>query len=155
MYRTISRLGAVLALALSIVAGAGTAAQAGAPDPYSPPALCGFGYVEVDQDPIRDAQTGGRLGTVHLLYNRVTGFACTATVKSAYPGTLTRTRVYLVAEYVPTQVDDGARLYAAGPVRAYVRGSCTIWGGLMADPGGAVHHHERANPAIGGIGTCF
>ncbi|MBQ0906907.1 hypothetical protein [Micromonospora sp. U21] len=151
MYRTIRRVGAVLGL----VTGTASTAQAGTLDPQSPQALCGLGYAPVDQDPIRDAQTGSRLGTVHLLYNRVTGFACTATVKSAYPGTLTRTRVYLALEYLPTQVDDGARLHPAGPVRAYVRGGCTIWGGLMADPGAAVHHHDRANPAIGGIGTCF
>ncbi|MGB2572212.1 hypothetical protein ACPFP2_27775 [Micromonospora citrea] len=37
----------------------------------------------------------------------------------------------------------------------YLRGNCTIWGGLMAAPDGTVHHHDRANPAIGGIGTCF
>ncbi|MGW3606928.1 hypothetical protein [Micromonospora sp. NPDC005161] len=155
MYRTIGRFSAVLALALGLGTGTGSAAQAGALDPYSPQALCGFGYVEVDQDPIRDAETGSRLGTVHLLYNRITGFACTTTVKSAYRGTLTRTQVYLAAQYLPTRVDDGTRLYAAGPVRAYARGGCTIWGGLMGDPGGAVHHHDRANPAIGGIGTCF
>ncbi|MEV4654379.1 hypothetical protein [Micromonospora sp. NPDC049301] len=64
-------------------------------------------------------------------------------------------RAGAAAEHLPTRVDDGARLHAAGPVRAYVRGGYAIWGGLMADQGGTVHHHERANPAIGGIGTCF
>ncbi|GAB3950610.1 hypothetical protein GCM10027614_51320 [Micromonospora vulcania] len=41
------------------------------------------------------------------------------------------------------------------PIRAYVRGGCAIWGGLLADPSGSVHRHDRANPAIGGIGTCL
>ncbi|MFG1952060.1 hypothetical protein [Micromonospora sp. NPDC048830] len=35
------------------------------------------------------------------------------------------------------------------------RSQCTIWGGFMADPAGTIHYHDRANPAIGGIGTCF
>ncbi|MET8311229.1 hypothetical protein [Micromonospora sp. NPDC005173] len=155
MYSTIRRFGAVLALALSLVAASGSAAQARTLNPYSPRALCGLGYASVDQDPIRDARTGNRLGTVHLLYDPITGFGCTVTIKAAHLGMLTRTQTYLSAQDLPTQVDDAARLYAAGPARAYVRGGCAIWGGLMADPTGAISHHDRANPAIGGIGTCF
>ena len=154
MYRTIRRIGFVGALAVALVGGTGVAAQA-AVNPYSAQSLCGLGYTTVDQDPIHDASTGALLGTVHLLYNPVAGYGCTVTLKSAYVGTLTRTQVYLSAQYLPTQTDDGNKLYAAGPTRAYVRGGCTIWGGFMADPSGTIHYHDRANPAIGGIVTCF
>ncbi|MEV4480287.1 hypothetical protein [Micromonospora coxensis] len=155
MYGTIiRRLGIVAAVAVTVAFGGAAPARA-AVNPYTPQSLCGLGYVQVDQDPIHDARTGLLLGTVHLLHHPMTGYGCAVTLKSAYVGTPTRTQVYLTAPYLPTQVDDGPRLYAAGPVRAYLRGNCTIWGGLMADPDGTVHHHDRANPAIGGIGTCF
>ncbi|SCL61603.1 hypothetical protein GA0070606_3469 [Micromonospora citrea] len=154
MYRTIRRIGVVLAVAVGLVAGGG-AAQAAVVNPVTPQSLCGPGYVLQDQDPIRHARTGARLGTVHLMYNPIVGYGCTVTVKSAYAGTLTRTQVYLAAQHLPTRVDDGDRLWAAGPARAYVKGGCVIWGGFMADPTGTIHHHDRANPAIGGIGTCF
>ncbi|MGC4792204.1 hypothetical protein ACLQ22_30820 [Micromonospora sp. DT178] len=155
MYRIIRRLGVVLAVALGLVAGAGAAAQAAVVSPVTPQSLCGLGYTVLDQDPIRHAETGVRLGTVYLLHNPMVGYGCTVTVKSAYAGALTRTQVYLAAQYLPTQTDDGDRLWAAGPTRAYVKGGCIIWGGFMADPSGAIHYHDRANPAIGGIGTCF
>ncbi|MEV1146262.1 hypothetical protein [Micromonospora sp. NPDC049799] len=148
-------MGVVLALTAGLVAGAGGTAQAAVVNPVTPQSLCGFGYTVRDQDPIHHAQTGARLGTVYLMYNTLTGYGCTATIKSAYVGTLTRTQVYLAAQYLPTQTDDANKLYAAGPTRAYVRGGCTIWGGFMADPAGTIHYHDRANPAIGGIGTCF
>ncbi|RKN38695.1 hypothetical protein D7223_30725 [Micromonospora endolithica] len=144
----------VLALTVGLLAGAGGTAQA-AVNPVTPQSLCGFGYTVRDQDPVHHGQTGVRLGTVHLMYNPITGYGCTVTIKSAYVGSLTRTQVYLAAPYLPTQVDDGNRLYAAGPTKAYVRGGCVIWGGSVADPAGTVHQHDRANPAIGGIGTCF
>ncbi|MCM0677226.1 hypothetical protein NCC78_21410 [Micromonospora phytophila] len=150
MRRTIRRLGTALALTVGLVGGAGGAAQAATVNPVTPQSLCGPGYTAVDQDPIRHAQTGARLGTVHLLYHPLVGYACTVTIKSAHVGTLTRTQVY-----VGGAVDDANKLYAAGPTRAYVRGGCTIWGGLMADPTGTIHYHDRANPAVGGIGTCF
>lgn len=155
MNRTIRRLGVVLALAVGLVGGAGGTAQAATINPVTPQSACGLGYVVQDQDPIRHAQTGALLGTVYLLYNPMVGYGCTVTVKSAYLGESTRTQVYLAAQYLPTGTDDGNRLYAAGPTRAYVRGGCIIWGGFMADPSGTIHYHERANPAIGGIGTCF
>ena len=155
MYRTIRRIGVVLAVAVGLVAGGGATAQAAVVNPVTPQSLCGLGYTVQDQDPIHHAQTGTRLGTVYLMYNPVVGYGCTVTVKSAYVGSLTRTQVYLAAQYLPTQVDDGNRLWAAGPSRAYVKGGCTIWGGFMADPTGTIHYHDRANPAVGGIGTCF
>ncbi|MDH6463384.1 hypothetical protein M2302_003576 [Micromonospora sp. A200] len=154
MFRTIRRIGIVTALAVGLAGAGGASAQA-AVNPYTAQSLCGLGYTQIDQDPIRNQTTGTRLGTVHLLYNPMTGYGCTVTVKAAYVGMLTRTQVYLAAQYLPTRTDDGNRLYAAGPARAYVRGGCIIWGALMADPDGTVHHHDRANPAIGGIGTCF
>ncbi len=154
MFRAARRTAIVLVFTAGLLAGTGAAAPA-AVSPVTPQSLCGPGYVARDQDPIHHAQTGDRLGTVHLMYNPLVGYACTVTVKSAYAGALTRTQVYLAAQYLPTQVDDGNRLYAAGPVRAYVLGGCTIWGGSMADTSGTIHHHDRANPAIGGIGTCF
>ncbi|MEU6075400.1 hypothetical protein [Micromonospora sp. NPDC047074] len=154
MLSAIRRTAVVLALATGLVGGAGAAAQA-VVNPVTPQSVCGTGYVVRDQDPIHHAQTGERLGTVYLMHNPLLGYACTATVKTAYVGTLTRTQVYLAAQFLPTQTDDGSRLYAAGPARAYARGGCTIWGGFMADPSGAIHYHDRANPAIGGIGTCF
>ena len=154
MFRAIRGAAIVLVIVAGLLVGPGAAAQA-AVNPVTPEALCGPGYVARDQDPIHHSQTGERLGTVHLMYNPLVGYACTVTVKSAYAGTLTRTQVYLAAQYLPTQVDDGYRLYAAGPARAYVLGGCTIWGGFMADVSGTIHYHDRANPAIGGIGTCF
>ncbi|SCG19536.1 hypothetical protein GA0070610_5913 [Micromonospora echinofusca] len=155
MYRTIRRTGVVLAVALGLAAGTGAAAQAAVVNPVTPHSLCGLGYGVLDQDPIRHAETGAPLGAVYLLYHPVTGYGCTVTVKSAYVGAATRTQVYLAAQYLPTRTDDGDRFWAAGPTRAYVRGGCIIWGGFMADAGGTIHYHERANPAIGGIGTCF
>ncbi|QGN46337.1 hypothetical protein ACN26Y_08655 [Micromonospora sp. WMMD558] len=154
MFGAVRRTAIVIALAVGLVGGVGAAARA-AVNPVTPQSLCGLGYVVRDQDPIHHAESRERLGTVYLMYNTLTGYGCTVTVKSAYVGALTRTQVYLSAQYLPTQVDDAGRLYAAGPARAYVRGGCTIWGGFMADPSGAIHYHDRANPAIGGIGTCF
>ncbi|SCL21622.1 hypothetical protein GA0074692_1217 [Micromonospora pallida] len=154
MYRTIRRIGIALAVTVGLVVGSGAAAQANT-NPVTPQSLCGLGYTVQDQDPIHHGQTGELLGTVYLMYNPIVGYGCTVTIKSAYAGSLTRTQVYLAAQYLPTQIDDGNRLWAAGPTRAYVKGGCTIWGGLMEDSTGTVHYHDRANPAIGGIGTCF
>ncbi|MEU4772748.1 hypothetical protein [Micromonospora sp. NPDC023644] len=155
MYRSIRRIGVVLAVALGLVAGTGAAGQAAGVNPVTPQSLCGLGYTLLDEDPIRHAETGARLGTVYLMYHPMVGYGCTVTVKSAYVGALTRTQVYLAAQYLPTQTDDGDKLWAAGPTRAYVKGGCIIWGGFMADPSGTIHRHDRVNPAIGGIGTCF
>ncbi|MCZ7434844.1 hypothetical protein O7598_00375 [Micromonospora sp. WMMC241] len=151
--RRITRLtGVPTAVAAVLVALAGTGARA---SEVTPSTLCGPGYATVDQDPIRDAGTGELLGTVHLLRNLLTGFGCAVTVKSAYAGTLTPTRVHLDPEWLPFSVDEGGRRYAAGPVHGYVRAGCVIWGGSMTGPDGVVHQHERANPAIGGAVTCF
>lgn len=155
MHRAIRRIGIGAALVAALVGAAGTGAQAAAVNPYTPQGLCGMGYNIVDQDPIRNAGTGERLGTVYLLHNPLVGYGCTVTLKSAYVGMLTRTRVYLDPESTSFTVDDGSRLYAAGPAYGYVGGGCAIWGGAMADANGTLHHHDRANPAIGGAVTCF
>lgn len=155
MQRLIRRIGIAAAVAAVLVGVAGTGAQAAVVNPYTPEALCGLGYVAVDQDPIHDTATGARLGTVHLLRNPLTGYGCTVTLKSAYVGTLTGTRVYLDPEWTAFGVDEGSRRYAAGPVHRYLGAGCAIWGGSMTDPAGAVHQHDRANPAIGGAVTCF
>ncbi|MFG1677369.1 hypothetical protein [Micromonospora sp. NPDC049282] len=152
MHRLIRRIGVPTAVAAVLVALAGTGARATG---VAPSALCGPGYATVDQDPIQDAATGELLGTVHLLRNLLTGYGCAVTVKSAYAGTPTVTRVYLDPEWLPFSVDEGSRRYVAGPVYGYVRASCVIWGGSMAGPDGVVHQHQRANPAIGGAVTCF
>ncbi|MEV4199595.1 hypothetical protein [Micromonospora globbae] len=154
MQRAIRRSATVIVLVIAIATWVGSTA-ARAATPWTPQALCGPGYLTTDQDPIHDARTGVRLGTVHLLYNALTGHACAVTIKSAYVGTPTRTQVHLSAEHLPTQLDEGPRAYAAGPARAYVRGGCAIWGGYAADLSGTISYHDRANPAIGGIGTCF
>ncbi|MEH0821936.1 MULTISPECIES: hypothetical protein [unclassified Micromonospora] len=107
------------ALAVGLV-GAGGPAQA-AVNPFTAQSLCGPGYLQIDQDPVRNQTTGARLGTVHLLYHPLTGYGCTVTVKAAYVGMPTRTQVYLAAQYLPTQTDDGNRLYAAGPTRVRPR----------------------------------
>lgn len=52
-------------------------------------------------------------------------------------------------------MDDGKRLYAAGPTYGYVRGGCATRGGFMAAAAGSIHYHDRANPAFGGMATCF
>ncbi|MCW3816450.1 hypothetical protein ONA91_18550 [Micromonospora sp. DR5-3] len=156
MQRAIRRIGIVAAGLVGLVGLGGPGAQAAAVNPYPPQGLCGPGFVSVDQDPIRNAVTGERLGTVHLLHNPFTGYGCTVTLKPAYLGSLTRTQVYLDPELMPSfSVDDGNRLYAAGPVYGYVGTGCAIWGGAMADPSGTLHRHDRANPAIGGAVTCF
>lgn len=95
------------------------------------------------------------IDTVHLLYNPLARYGCTVTLKSAYVGALTRTQVYLDPESTSFAVDDGKRLYAAGPTYGYVRGGCAIWGGFMADAAGSIHYHHRANPAFGGVVACF
>ncbi|MGY0006936.1 hypothetical protein [Micromonospora sp. I033] len=154
MQRVIRRIGIVVAGAAVLAGVAGTGARAGVVNPYTPEALCGSGFIAVDQDPIHDA-TGARLGTVHLLRNPFTGYGCTVTLKSAYVGTLTGTRVYLDPEWTTHGVDEGSRRYAAGPVHLFAGAGCAIWGGSMTDPAGVVHHHDRANPAIGGAVTCF
>ncbi|MET8910182.1 hypothetical protein [Micromonospora sp. NPDC004551] len=154
MQRVIRRI-ATAAAAAALVALPGTGARAAVVNPYTPEALCGLGFTAVDQDPIRDAATGARLGTVHLLRNPLTGYGCTVTLKFAYVGTLTRTSVYLDPEWTTFRVDEGNRSYAAGPVHLYVGAGCAIWGGSMTDPAGTVHQHDRANPAIGGAVTCF
>ncbi|MEU5720840.1 hypothetical protein [Micromonospora sp. NPDC047738] len=156
MQRAIRRIGIGAAAVAVLVGLAGTGAQAAVGNPYTAQGLCGPGFVSVDQDPIRNATTGERLGTVHLLRNPFTGYGCTVTLKSAYLGSLTRTQVYLDPELIPSfSVDDGNRLYAAGPVYGYVGTGCAIWGGAMADASGTLHRHDRANPAIGGAVTCF
>ncbi|MFG1658153.1 hypothetical protein ACGFIY_16660 [Micromonospora chersina] len=155
MQRLIRRIGIAAAVAAALVGVAGTGAQAAVVNPYTPEALCGLGYVAVDQDPIHDTATGARLGTVHLLRNPLTGYGCTVTLKSAYVGTLTGTRVYLDPEWTAFGIDEGSRRYAAGPVHRYLGAGCAIWGGSMTDPAGTVHQHDRANPAIGGAVTCF
>lgn len=155
MQRLIRRLGIVAAVGAVLVGAAGTGAQAAVVNPYTPEALCGLGFVAVDQDPIHDTGTGARLGTVHLLRNPLTGYGCTVTLKSAYVGTLTGTRVYLDPEWTTFGIDEGSRRYAAGPVHRYLGAGCAIWGGSMTDPAGTVHQHDRANPAIGGAVTCF
>ncbi|MFC0029915.1 hypothetical protein ACFFMM_10315 [Micromonospora chaiyaphumensis] len=94
MQRVIGRIATAVAAAALVVLPA-TGARGAVFNPYTPEALCGLGYVAVDQDPIHDAATGARLGTVHLLRNPLTGYGCTVTLKSAYVGTLTGTRVYL------------------------------------------------------------
>ncbi|MGR6322667.1 hypothetical protein Q2K19_12215 [Micromonospora soli] len=149
------RIGFMAAVAAVLVGALGAGARAGVVNPYTPEALCGLGFTAVDQDPIHDAATGQLLGTVHLLRNPFTGYGCTVTLKSAYVGALTRTQVYLDPESISFAVDDGNRLYAAGPVYGYLNGGCAIWGGLIVDASGAVHRHDRANPAIGGAVTCF
>ncbi|MFG2058462.1 hypothetical protein ACGFI9_31000 [Micromonospora sp. NPDC048930] len=154
MRRIFRRIGIAAATAAVLVGVTGTGARAEVVNPYTPEGLCGPGFRTVDQDPIHDAATGTRLGTVYLLHNPFTGYGCAVTLKSAYVGTLTRTQVYLDPESTWFTVDDGNRLYAAGPVYGYVGGGCAIWGGLMAD-GSGVHRHDRANPAIGGAVTCF
>ncbi|SCE72202.1 hypothetical protein GA0074695_0589 [Micromonospora viridifaciens] len=155
MKRAIRRIGIAAAMAAVLVGLSGAGAQAAVVNPYTPQGLCGLGFTTVDRDPIRDAATGERLGTVYLLHNSITGYGCTVTLKSAYVGTLTRTQVYLDPELMPFTVDDGNRLYAAGPTYGYVRGGCAVWGGFMADASGTIHRHDRANPAIGGAVTCF
>ncbi|NES29904.1 hypothetical protein GCE86_24610 [Micromonospora terminaliae] len=154
MQRVIGRIATAAAAAI-LVALPGTGARAAVLNPYTPEALCGLGFTAVDQDPIHDAATGARLGTVHLLRNPFTGYGCTVTIKSAYVGTLSGTRVYLDPEWTTFRVDEGSRLYAAGPVHLYLGTGCAIWGGSMTDAAGVVHHHDRANPAIGGAVTCF
>ncbi|WP_157779166.1 hypothetical protein [Micromonospora sp. WMMA2032] len=149
MQRLIRRVGVSTAAAVALVA------LTGATPTSLPEALCGPGYAAVDQDPIHDAATGEPLGSVHLLRNLLTGYGCAVTVKSAYAGTFTETRVYVGPEHLPFVVDQGSRRYAAGPVHGYVRARCVVWGGSMTDPSGVVHHHDRANPAIGGAVTCF
>jgi len=156
MLRASRRTGIVATVTAALAGLAGTGAQAAVVNPYTPQGLCGLGFVSVDQDPIRNTATGERLGTVYLLHNPFTGYGCTVTLKSAYVGSLTRTQVYLDPEAMPSfSVDDGDRLYAAGPVYGYVGTGCAIWGGAMADPSGTLHRHDRANPAIGGAVTCF
>ncbi|MEV0431159.1 hypothetical protein [Micromonospora sp. NPDC050495] len=154
MRRTIRRIGFTTAVAAVLAWAPGSGARAAAADPYPAAALCGPGFTAVDQDPIHDA-AGRLLGTVHLLHNPFTGYGCAVTLKTAYAGMLTRTQVYLDPEATTPVVDDGHRLWAAGPVHGYVRGGCAIWGGAMTDPAGVLHRHDRANPAIGGAVTCF
>ncbi|MFI7075252.1 hypothetical protein [Micromonospora sediminicola] len=149
MQRLIRRVGVSTAAAVVLVA------LTGATPTSLPETLCGPGYAAVDQDPIHNAATGEPLGSVHLLRNLLTGYGCAVTVKSAYAGTFTETRVYVAPEHLPFVVDQGSRRYAAGPVHGYVRARCVVWGGSMTDPSGVVHHHDRANPAIGGAVTCF
>ncbi len=154
MRRIIRRIGIAAATAALLVGAPGTGARAAVVNPYTPEGLCGLGFRTVDQDPIRDAASGARLGTVYLLHNPFTGYGCAVTLKSAYVGMLTRTQVYLDPEWTSFTVDDGNRLYAAGPVYGYVHGGCAIWGGLTEGSSG-IHLHDRANPAIGGAVTCF
>ncbi|MFI7215521.1 hypothetical protein [Micromonospora maritima] len=149
MQRLIRRVGVSAAAAAVLVALTGATATS------LPETLCGPGYGAVDQDPIHDVATGELLGSVHLLRNVLTGYGCAVTVKSRYAGTFTGTRVYLAPEHLPFVADEGSRRYAAGPVHGYVRARCVVWGGSMTDPSGVVHHHDRANPAIGGAVTCF
>ena len=152
MFRVMRRI-AVTLTAAALIGVVGVPAQA-AVNPYTPEAVCGVGYTRVDRDPIRK-DTGELLGTVHLLRNNLTGYVCTATLKSAYVGVATRTMAYVDTDYAPAVQDDGLKFYYAGPAKTYAGPNCVLWGALMEDSSGNVWYHARANPAIGGIVTCF
>ncbi|MFI7647071.1 hypothetical protein ACIBTZ_13460 [Micromonospora sp. NPDC049460] len=147
------RIAVAVTAVAALVGVAGAPAQA-AVNPYTPEAVCGVGYTRIDQDPIRK-DTGELLGTLHLLRNNLTGYACVVTLKSAYVGVATRTGVYADTDYASPVQDEGLKFYYAGPAKTYVGlGGCVLWGGSMADSSGTVWYHARANPAIGGIVTC-
>lgn len=153
MFRIMRRIAVALTAAVALVGVAGAPARAAA-NPYTPEAVCGLGYTRVDQDPIR-RDTGELLGTVHLLRNHMTGYACVVTLKSAYVGVATRALAYVDTDHAPEVADEGLKFYYAGPARTYAGPNCVLWGALMADSSGTVWYHQRANPAVGGIVTCF
>jgi hypothetical protein len=116
-----------------------TASPADAVTGYTPEGVCGSGFGRV-KDGIRAAvdDHGTVFGHVYLLYNARTGENCTVTIKTKYVGEPTWTGVNLIRRGRDKPQDAGYYRYYAGPVKAYGKGICVGYQGLVSGirPGG-------------------
>ncbi|MEU7898720.1 hypothetical protein AB0B45_38420 [Nonomuraea sp. NPDC049152] len=120
---------AVTALAATTL----TALPAVAATGYTPEGVCGSGFGRVTDGTRAVVDDNGTVfGHVYLLYNARTGENCTVTIKSKYVGEPTWTGVNLIRQGLDKPQDAGYYKYYAGPVKAYGKGRCVAFQGLVS-----------------------
>jgi hypothetical protein len=123
--RTVTGVGATLAVMAGIGAFAPTAAQAA---PYN--GTCGSGYGVIDALSLEGQ------GTVYLTYNGSSGKNCVVTVRNN-PGARKDMSARISLAGKPWIEDTGNFTTYAGPVYVSARDKCIDWGGWI---GNAVQH---------------
>jgi hypothetical protein len=154
MKRKINLLVAIVALALTAIGLAPSAAHAATATAGNPYALCGLGFTIAKQERVVRFDDPAPVATFYLMYNRLTDSFCGVTIKTRYVGTSTETMAAVRGAAQTMVINSGPRFYVAGPV--FDRpgdfgslGRCVLYGASLTDPKGKQYFHETANPAIG------
>ncbi|MFD1938180.1 hypothetical protein ACFSKW_42560 [Nonomuraea mangrovi] len=99
---------------------------------YTPEGICGNGFGRVD-DGTRAVVDGRGIvfGHVYLLYSARTGENCAVTIKTKYVGEPTWTGVSLARRGLDKRQDANYFTHYAGPVKAYAKGRCVAYQGVV------------------------